>query len=131
MIGSRLLSRIPLLLLSIVMMTLSIHTFAQSQLRILPLGNSITRGSMCLNGDIYTCDRLPDNLAVGYRQELFNLLEGSGYNFDFVGGNNSGYSYMSDSDHAGFSGIKDQELADIIQSGSTDWPGARLPRDLT
>lgn len=126
MVLSRIQARIPLLLLSIVMMTLSISTSAQAQLRILPLGNSITRGSMCLNGDIYTCDRLPDNQAVGYRQELFNLLQGSGYNFDFVGGNKSGYSYMSDSDHGGFSGIKDQELADIIESGSTGTPWGQV-----
>lgn len=126
MIGSRILSRTPLLLLSIVMMTLSIRTSAQSQLRILPLGNSVTRGSMCLNGDIYTCDRLADNVSVGYRLELFDLLNASGYFFDFVGGNKYGYSYMTDSDNAGFSGIKDQGLADIIESGTTGTPWGQV-----
>lgn len=111
---------IPIILCLIVFMAIAQDISAQTQLRILPLGNSITRGSMCLNGDIYDCtDGLLDSEAIGYRNSLYNLFDNSGYNIDFVGGNKYGYSIMSDSDNAGFSGIKDQELADIIESGST------------
>lgn len=75
---------------------------------------------MCLDGDIYVCsDRVADADAIGYRNKLYNLLNGSGYYLDFVGSQKYGYSVMSDFDNAGFSGIKDQGLADIIQSGST------------
>ena len=124
MIASKKLMRIPIILCFIVLTAFTQVTNAQSLLRILPLGNSITRGSMCLNGDIYTCQKLPDAQAIGYRFELFSLLNSGGYNFDFVGGNKYGYSLMSDPDNAGFSGIKDQQLADIIETGTTssgDW----------
>ncbi len=141
MLASKNRLRIPVIMCLIAFMGFFQDISAQSQLRILPLGNSITRGSMCLNGNIYDCteglkdsdaigyrDRLDiydctngllDSEAIGYRNSLYNLLDNSGYNIDFVGGNKYGYSIMSDSDNAGFSGIKDQELADIIESGST------------
>ena len=126
MIASRYFSTIPIILLFTLLMAFSQKAIAQSQLRILPLGNSITRGSMCTNGDINTCVGLPDGQAVGYRKELFSLLNSSGYNFDFVGGNKYGYSYMSDPDNAGFSGIKDQQLADIMESGTTGTPWGQV-----
>lgn len=81
---------------------------------------------MCTNGDIYSCVSLPDNQAVGYRKELFSLLNSSSYNFDLVGGNKYGYSLMSDPDNAGFSGIKDQQLADIIESGTAGTPWGQV-----
>ncbi len=96
---------------------------AQGELKILPLGNSITRGSMCVNGDIYSCERINDSEAIGYRHRLFNLLTSAGYNFDFVGNAKFGYSIMSDPDNAGFSGIRDKELADIIETGSSTHGG--------
>lgn len=96
---------------------------AQNELRILPLGNSITRGSMCLNGDIGACEALNDANAIGYRLRLYNLLTAAGYNFDFVGGNKFGYALMTDPDNAGFSGIPSNALADIVETGSTSWRG--------
>ncbi len=126
MIAPKYLLRIPIILCFIVLTAFSQSVTAQSLLKILPLGNSITRGSMCLNGDIYTCERLADPLAIGYRFELYSQLSSGGYNFDFVGGNKYGYSTMSDSDNAGFSGVKDQQLADIIESGTTGSPWGQI-----
>jgi lysophospholipase L1-like esterase len=127
MIVSGNLLRIPVLLIIVVMLAFSQNSNAQSQLRVLPLGNSITRGSMCLNGDIYDCtEGLQDSKAIGYRNRLYNLLSNSGYYVDFVGGNKYGYTIMSDSDNAGFSGIKDQQLADIMESGTADSPWGQV-----
>ncbi len=127
MIASKNLLRIPIMLFCIVMMAFSQNSNAQSQLRVLPLGNSITRGSMCLNGDINDCTNgLQDSKAIGYRNRLYNLLSNSGYYIDFVGGNKYGYTIMSDPDNAGFSGIKDQQLADVIETGSTTAPWGQV-----
>jgi hypothetical protein len=61
-------------------------------IRIMPLGNSITRGSTGSD------DR------VGYRRKLFLSLSGSGYNVDFVGSRSLGIPSDFDKDHEGHSG---------------------------
>ena len=53
--------------------------YAQATIRIMPLGNSITRGTMCTNGDIYSCTDIADADAIGYRDRLFNLLTAAGH----------------------------------------------------
>ena len=56
-----------------------------AQVKIMPLGNSITDG-------------VGDSYGSGYRSELFDLLEAAGYNFNFVGTQNSGTSHTSNPD---------------------------------
>ncbi len=114
--------RIPVLL-TMVIPLLGTHMNGQPLLEILPLGNSITRGSMCLNGSISNCDGLGDAFAIGYRLRLYDLMIGAGYNIDYVGSNHFGYSLMSDSDNGGFSGIRDEWLADIMESGTSSYTG--------
>lgn len=110
--------RLFLLLFCVVTLPLS----AQNTLRILPLGNSITRGSMCLSGDIHsTCQDIGDANAIGYRLRLQTLLEGEGYSVDYIGKEKSGYSIMEDIDHSGFGGIRDHQLADIMETGTSSW----------
>ncbi len=110
--------------LSVTMLFPAFHLLqAQDQLRILPLGNSITRGSMCLNGNVNNCDRLPDQEAIGYRHRLYNLMNGAGFNVDFIGNLKFGYSIMTDPDNAGFSGIRDNYLADIMETGTSAYTG--------
>lgn len=87
------------------------------------MGNSITAGGMCTNGDIHSCVPLGGNVAVGYRQKLYNLLTTAGYNFDFVGSETYGNSLMSDSDCAGFGGIRDSRLADVMETGTSTHTG--------
>ena len=75
----------PKVMLVLVILLSSSPLFSQTTLKIMPLGNSITRGSMCLNGNINGCVLNSDADAIGYRFRLYNLLNAAGYNFDFVG----------------------------------------------
>ncbi len=93
-------------------------------IRIMPLGNSITAGSMCTNGSIWTgCTPLGGNVAVGYRQRLYQLLSAAGYQIDFVGSQHFGYDLMQDPDCAGFGGHNDRQLAEIMLYGKTTYRG--------
>ncbi len=70
-------------------------------LKIMPLGDSITRGAQ------------PDDLG-GYRDDLWSSLYGSGYSIDFVGnGAPVGGDKSGDPDHAGFSGKTIDEIASL------------------
>ena len=92
-------------------------------IRIMPLGNSITAGNMCMNGTISDCIPIGGHIAVGYRLRLMNLLTSAGYNIDFVGTETFGNALMADSDCAGFGGISDGRLADIMETGSSSHTG--------
>ena len=94
-----------------------VQTTAQSLLKILPLGNSITQGTMCLNGSIDNCDDLASGQQVAYRHRLKTLMTVNGYNTDYIGNYNTGYSVMTDSDNGGFGGITTKKLADIMEMG--------------
>ncbi len=109
---------------SVLLMQLPVYfASAQDTLRIMPLGNSVTRGSMCTNGNIATCVENSDAEAIGYRYRLFNLMTSAGYNFDFVGVNNYGYGIFSDTENSGFDGIRSADLADVIQTGTSSFTG--------
>ncbi|MBN2215308.1 MAG: T9SS type A sorting domain-containing protein [Bacteroidales bacterium] len=82
----------------------------EEPLFILPLGNSITYGSK--NGE--TGD---PGYFVSYRYKLYQLLNQAGYDFDFIGHHSSGYSVFSDASNGGFPGIRDNELANVLQTG--------------
>jgi len=103
------------------------NSHAQSLLRVLPLGNSITRGSMCLNGSVSGCDHLGDSEAIGYRNRLYYLMTNAGYNVDFVGNYKYGYGIMPDPDNAGFDGIRDNALADVMETGTSSYTGQVTP----
>ena len=64
-------------------------TVSSTAVRIMPLGDSITAGE----GDDPNWDQTLANFiaVVGWRERLFNLLSGAGYNFRFVGNRVSGY----------------------------------------
>jgi len=68
-------------------------------LRIMPLGDSITRGAQ------------PDDLG-GYRDDLWELLTERGYSFDFVGQGEALLGDKSaDRDHAGISGNTIEQIS--------------------
>ncbi len=100
-----------------------ISVLPQDPIKIMPLGNSITRGSMCLNGNIYTCVLNANADAIGYRYRLYNLLNAAGYHFDFVGKNTDGYAIFNDSQNSGFDGIHSHDLADVMQTGTSSFTG--------
>lgn len=68
-----------------------------SPVKIMPLGNSITRGISAGVDD--------PSRQVGYRRDLWERLIAAGYNVDFVGGLKHGQAYPNfDPDHEGHSG---------------------------
>ncbi len=85
--------------------------------RIMPLGDSITRGNSSTITD--------NNLMTSYRQKLYNDLVSLGYNVDFAGSLQSGGSASPsfDIDHEGHSGY----FSSQITTGVYDWLGASPP----
>ncbi len=83
---------------------------AQQPLRVMPLGNSITF-------DTYEKDPRTDAYKISYRYKLYQLFSESGFFVDFVGSRRAGWYYFSDCENAGWPGIRDHELANIIQTG--------------
>ena len=82
------------------------------QVRILPLGDSITR-------DSFSADPRPDSLLTGYRQPLWLLLQTAGYKVDFIGSDSAGYGATPkfDSDNGGFPGYTTKQLLNLIKTG--------------
>jgi hypothetical protein len=83
--------------------------------KIMPLGDSITY-------DNRRKDMRPIGVRIAYRYTLHKLLKSAGYNFKFVGSENGGDRYLGEEmdDNAGFPGIKDDELATLIETGYTE-----------
>ncbi len=89
---------------------------AQPPIRILPLGNSITYDENSLD----KTNPRPVGDRISYRYKLFQLLYATGWNFDYVGSENSGYNYFLHSeydDNAGFPGIETWQLTHLINTG--------------
>ena len=79
-------------------------------LKIMPIGNSLTKGSYCLNGSISSCIKLEDYDYIGYRYHLYQRLKNEGYTFDLVGSERAGYNHFDDPDHFGFAGSTTWEI---------------------
>jgi lysophospholipase L1-like esterase len=97
-----------------------LHTGAQT-LRILPLGNSLTKGVYCNNGTIVNCENRPDSEIVGYRYALYNSLLGSGYTFEYVGNEIAGWTVFPTTNlsrHAGYPGITSTLLASKLSESN-------------
>ncbi len=92
---------------------ISLHS---QTLKILPLGNSLTKGVYCINYTITNCEMLPDSRMVGYRYALYQALLNAGYEFEFVGNEHAGDNYFSIqySRHAGYPGIKTDQLYEKV-----------------
>ncbi len=73
---------------------------AAAQLKIMPLGDSITEG-----------DKSSD--LAGYRSRLFNNFRNSGHRTDFVGGLSSGTGFF-DTQHEGHGGFQADQLRDAV-----------------
>ncbi len=97
--------------------------YAQT-VRIMPLGNSITFDENSLDKS----NPRPDGDRISYRYRLFQLLHDEGYDFDYVGSENSGNNYFFNSeldDNAGFPGIETWQLANLIQTGYNPMQGVQ------
>jgi len=82
-----------------------------AKISIMPLGDSITLG-------IGPSD-LPENLN-GYRRDLWNILNSSGYDVDFVGSSSNGT--FVENQHEGHPGWRDDQIADSIYAFLNDNP---------
>ena len=83
---------------------------AQSdEIKILPLGNSLTYG--WFDGSETDGDR------ISYRYHLYNLMNAAGYDFDFVGHAYTGYSVFPDAENGGIPGVRDEQLASVMANG--------------
>jgi hypothetical protein len=104
------------LLLAIIFFLATLVSSGQ-KLKIMPLGNSITYGESLAN-------QVPAN-EIAYRYELYNLLIGAGYTFDFVGSQETGWNYIPNSpidsldytNNAGFPGITPTQLITLLNTG--------------
>jgi hypothetical protein len=83
------------------------------QFKILAIGDSNTEGSSVTTNNV----AVPVTRRAGYRSELYRLLSLTELNFDFVGHLKSGGDLAPDDDHAGMSGIRDQDVASLLQNG--------------
>lgn len=90
--------------------------------RIMPLGDSITEG---VQSDSDTSGN-PDSdspalpVRVGYRKQLFTLLNNDDYSFDLVGSQSDGYQLFSDSQHEGHPGYTDAEISGVADPSSSN-----------
>lgn len=93
-----------------------VQTYSQP-LKILPLGNSITKGVFCTNGNVYSCETMADSEIIGYRYALYSLLLNSGYDFTFIGNEIAGFGIFPSTElarHAGYPGIRSDLLANKL-----------------
>jgi hypothetical protein len=86
------------------------YCYDGTPIRIMPLGDSITRGTSTTITD--------GNYITGFRQKLFRTLQGYGYSVDFVGGGQTGSLAFPpfDPDHEGHPGQTDKQVADNVYS---------------
>jgi hypothetical protein len=92
------------------------YDLALTPVRIMPLGDSLTEGvesdsDGSGNPDL---DSPSMPVRVGYRKALFDLLNGDGYKFDFVGSQtDAGFNQFSDFQHQGHPGYTDAEISGV------------------
>jgi lysophospholipase L1-like esterase len=70
--------------------TIQVTGSSPTVIKIMPMGDSITYGTLGTGGTI-----------GGYRPTLWRLLEAAGFRIDFLGSNQSGYPFVSDPDNEG------------------------------
>ncbi len=99
-----------LLLVGMVVLHLAHTNGLYSQIRIMPLGNSITQGVLGSSDD------------TGYRRALYLLLTAAGYSINFVGSQSTGIPADFDRDHEGHSGWRADQIRDNLSGWLTTNP---------
>lgn len=92
------------------MLMLEFHVLAQ--VKILPLGNSITY-------DNHSNDTRPVEDRIAYRFKLYQLLISAGFKFDYVGSEKAGGNFLPPGfeDNGGFPGITNKQMLDKLKTG--------------
>ena len=94
-------------------------------IKIMPLGDSITVGKY--SGSNTSSSAASDD--IGYRKDLHDQLEASGYSIDFIGTNSNGSTFpFSDPEHEGHNGWTDSQVAtNIYDNGGENWLSQNHP----
>ena len=97
------------------------------EIKVMPLGDSITTGKYSGNDPGNTPEGAKDD--IGYRKDLWDLLNARGFNVDFVGTESNGSTYpFNDPEHEGHNGFTDAEIADnIYNDGGENWLSQNPP----
>ena len=93
--------------------------------RIMPLGDSITEGTLGRNPPLTGPDIIPPEQRVGYRRALYKSLGDAGYAIDFVGSLSDGAQAnppIVDPHHEGHGGQKDEFIAQNVMEFLTTNP---------
>lgn len=101
-----------------------LHVSAQV-VKIMPMGNSITYDYNQADGS----NPRPIGVRISYRYKLYQLLTEAGYTFDFIGSEDSGNDYFQNEemdDNAGFPGITDAGLANLLLTGINPTNGSTV-----
>ncbi|PKV75182.1 Ig-like domain-containing protein [Pontibacter ramchanderi] len=92
--------------------TVSATTHAQNKtFNIMPLGDSNTHGTRF-------SDTRPDAQRIAYRKQLYDLLMGASARFTYVGSERSGSAFLTNDQHAGFSGSRTGDIVSLLRTGS-------------
>lgn len=96
-------------LIAFVFFSFSLSSVLQAQIKIMPLGDSIT-------WDWYYGDGRPDSIRHGYRNHLWYQLQNANYDVDFVGSLNNGGSISPsfDGDNEGYTGHFCHQIASNV-----------------
>lgn len=100
---------------TIILILSVVNSIISQTLKVMPTGNSLTKGTYCTNGTVDQCVKLEDYLVIGYRYKLYQLLKSEGYTFDFVGSEIAGNNIFSDPQHFGFNGKTTWEIYEKIK----------------
>ena len=90
------------------------------EIKVMPLGDSITTGKYSGHD---TSESVPED-DIGYRKDLWELLNAAGFSVDFVGTQSNGSTYpFSDPEHEGHNGFTDTQITDNIYNapGGENW----------
>ncbi len=98
-----------------------------AEIKVMPLGDSITTGKYSGNDTSDTAQGAEDD--IGYRKDLWDLLTARGFSVDFVGTESNGSTYpFIDPEHEGHNGFTDAEIADnIYNDGGENWLSQNPP----
>jgi len=112
------------ILLFVFFLEIIIASSVNAEIRIMPLGDSITYGS--------SSGELDPDYMVSYRKVLWDVLTADSYEVDFVGSLNSGSAVFGDSDladHEGHPGWRDDQIVSGLPGYGKleDWLIAERP----
>lgn len=98
-------------------MAMDYCSFYDAPIKIMPLGDSITKGN-------WQAGMPPESEMISYRLDLWTLLGNNLYQFDFIGSeqHGTGIDPLLDDEHAGFPGITDDQLFTLLSTGVNQVP---------